>query len=75
MVFLACGNLRGDENMSRFNKIDMDKPTMLRNAAADYSNSGIRGTDEHKGMSGEMAFICSRYDSFMKMVYLSATQL
>lgn len=32
VVFLACGNLRGEENMSRFNKIDMDKHTKMRMA-------------------------------------------
>lgn len=32
VVFLACGNLRGEENMSRFNKIDMDKHTKTRMA-------------------------------------------
>lgn len=32
MVFLACGNLRGEGNMSRFNKIDMDKHTKTRMA-------------------------------------------
>lgn len=65
MVFLACGNLRGEENMSRFNKIDMDKHTKTRmargarrNAAAEYSNLGIRSTDENKRTSGEVEFIC-----------------
>lgn len=48
---------------------------MLRNAAAEYSNSGIRGTVEHKKMPGEVAVICSSYVSFMKMVYLSAYEL
>lgn len=66
MVFLAYGNLRGEGNMSRFNKIDMDKHTKTRmargarrNAAADYSNSGIKSTDENKRTWGEVEFICS----------------
>lgn len=45
VLFLACGNLRGEEDMSRFNKIDMDNQTwtvLLCNAGADKNKIKLR---------------------------------
>lgn len=81
MVFLPRGNLRGEENMSRFNKIDMDKHTKTRMVKGERCCVTLlqttviqeeEGQVKIKGCRGRAAFICSTDVYFMKIEYLSA---